>query len=102
MENLKNIILDLLKQDLNQEIDRLKTYESEDFITGYDSEYYNNGVGWALCCAPDPVYDEDALKETARQKLVDYLRDNDNAEFCVRLMESEKFINCLIDLINTI
>lgn len=102
MENIKNIILDLLKQDLNQEIDRLKTHESEDFIIGYDKEYYHNGAGWALCCAPDPVYNKEELKEAAKDKIIDYLKDSDDSEFCVRLMESEKFINCLVDLINTL
>ncbi len=101
MENIKTVIKDLLLKELEDEKDRIReSSDGEAFIIGYNSDYYNNGVGWALTSAPSPVYDEDGIKEEARQKITNYLKNGDENEFSIRLIESGKFVSCLIDLIN--
>lgn len=103
MENIKTVIKDLLLKELEKEEKRIRESDvGDEFITGYDKDFYHNGVGWALTSAPEPVYDEEELKEAAKDNLIKDLENDDDGEFCVKLAESSQFISCLIDLINEI
>ena len=66
-----------IRKILSRNAERLIEEDPETYFK-YETDcgYYNNGVGYALCAAPEKVYDEDRAYEDAKENLISDIEDD--------------------------
>ena len=100
MPDFENILKNAVQEALDKAAeDEIEDNPEEYWIGKDDCGCYNNGVGFVTINEED-IYDEEKAYETAKENIVESIRDNDCEDFLRDLIiDSDKIRNAFADWI---
>ena len=73
--DFKKALDEAIEEQIEKEIDRLKEEFPEEYSLGHDRDYVNVGVG-NVCVRDDEIWDDDRLRDDARDNIEDDFFNN--------------------------